>query len=128
MNDGAQRENHLGGIRWSALFFLCLLVLWQILVPFSGVPRYLLPTPTAIVEEFGNRGGLLMSQFFPTFYETVLGFLLVFPPRGRFRDRRGFGYRLLAISVAHDLPFSRCHRVDPESRDRSFDPDLVGDR
>lgn len=62
--------------KWSVLFFLCALVFWQIVVPFSGVPYYLLPTPIAIAEEFGNRWGQLLSQFFPTFYETVLGFFL----------------------------------------------------
>lgn len=76
MKEGAPGGAPLAGIKWSVLFFFCLLVLWQILVPFSGVPGYLLPTPMAVAEEFWNRGGLFMSQFLPTFYETVFGFLL----------------------------------------------------
>jgi len=76
LNEGAYGGTPFGGIKWSVLFFLCLLVLWQLVVPFLGLPSYLLPTPAQIVEEFGKRGGLLMSQFLPTFYETILGFLL----------------------------------------------------
>jgi NitT/TauT family transport system permease protein len=75
LTNGARGESSFTGIKWSALFFLCFLVLWQVLVPIAGVPRYLLPTPTAIAEEFASRWGLLMSQLLPTFYETVLGFL-----------------------------------------------------
>jgi len=62
-------------MKWPVIFFLCLLVLWQVLVPVLGVPSYLLPTPLSIIEEFGTRGALVMANFLPTFYETVLGFL-----------------------------------------------------
>jgi NitT/TauT family transport system permease protein len=64
------------GIHWSVLFFLCLLILWQILVPFLEIPRYLLPTPLGVVEEFGERGGLFLAHALPTFYATILGFLI----------------------------------------------------
>lgn len=64
------------GIHWSVLFFLCLLILWQILVPLLRIPDYLLPTPLAIVEEFREKGGLILAQSLPTLYETVLGFLI----------------------------------------------------
>jgi NitT/TauT family transport system permease protein len=65
-----------GGAKWSALFFLALVVLWQLVVPLLGVPSYLLPTPWAIVQEFGVRGGLLLAHALPTLYETILGFAL----------------------------------------------------
>ncbi len=64
------------GIHWSVLFFLCLLILWQILVPLLRIPDYLLPTPLAIVEEFGEKGGLILAQSLPTLYATVAGFLI----------------------------------------------------
>jgi len=63
-------------IKWSILFFICVLIAWQLLVPFFGIPSYLLPTPWAIVEEFQRRGGFILTNFVPTFYETILGFLL----------------------------------------------------
>jgi ABC-type nitrate/sulfonate/bicarbonate transport system permease component len=40
------------------------------------VPNYLLPTPLAIVDEFGKKGGLIIKRLIPTFNETVLGFLI----------------------------------------------------
>ncbi len=64
------------GIHWSVLFFLCLLILWQILVPFLRIPDYLLPTPLGIAEEFWEKGGLILAHSLPTLYETVLGFLI----------------------------------------------------
>ncbi len=65
-----------GGLEWTAIFFLCFLVAWQVLVPFFKVPPYLLPTPWGIVKEFENKGALLLWHFLPTFYETLLGFLI----------------------------------------------------
>lgn len=65
-----------GGAKWSVLFFFCLVILWQVLVPLFDVPSYLLPTPWAVMEEFGDKGSLLFAQAIPTFYETVLGFLI----------------------------------------------------
>jgi NitT/TauT family transport system permease protein len=63
-------------IKWSIGFFICVLILWQLLVPFVGIPSYLLPTPLAIFEEFQKRGGYIFANFLPTFYETLLGFLI----------------------------------------------------
>lgn len=63
-------------IKWSLLFFLCVLVLWQLLLPLLNVPSYLLPTPLAVLAEFQTRGGFIFTNFLPTFYETMLGFLI----------------------------------------------------
>lgn len=76
MNEGAVPKVGSGSAKWSVLFFLCLVILWQLLVPFLRIPSYLLPTPWAIVEEFGKRGGLILAHTLPTFYETILGFLI----------------------------------------------------
>ena len=65
-----------GGLEYTALFFICFIITWQILVPLLGVPSYLLPTPWGIVEEFQKKGGLLLSHSLPTFYETIFGFLI----------------------------------------------------
>jgi NitT/TauT family transport system permease protein len=69
-------DSKYSGLKWSLLFFLGLLILWQVLVPLIGVPSYLLPTPWGIVEEFQKRGGLVLQHAVPTFYETILGFLI----------------------------------------------------
>jgi NitT/TauT family transport system permease protein len=63
-------------LKWSVLFFLCILVLWQLLLPVLEIPSYLLPTPLAILVEFQKRGGFIFANFLPTFYETILGFLI----------------------------------------------------
>jgi NitT/TauT family transport system permease protein len=75
MKEGAP-STHAASLKWSVLFFVCLVILWQIFVPVLGIPSYLLPTPWGIVQEFGKRGGLILTHFLPTFLETILGFLV----------------------------------------------------
>jgi len=75
MNGDASAGAYASDIKWPALFFLSLIVAWQLLVPLLGVPGYLLPTPLGIAEEFGKKSGLILGQMLPTLYETVLGFL-----------------------------------------------------
>ena len=76
MSNGTPANLTPGNATWSVLFFLCLIILWQIAVPLLEIPKYLLPTPLGIAEEFGKRGGLILKHAIPTFNETVLGFLL----------------------------------------------------
>ena len=76
MNHDQGGSGFLGQAKWSILFFLGLILLWQILLPFLNVPNYLLPTPLAIVDEFGKKGGLIIRHLIPTLNETVLGFLI----------------------------------------------------
>jgi NitT/TauT family transport system permease protein len=76
MHNGTPSGKPQGSATGSVLFFLGLIILWQVAVPLLGVPKYLLPTPLGIAEEFGKRGGLILAHAIPTFNETVLGFLL----------------------------------------------------
>ena len=76
MSNGTPGNFTQGNAKWSVLFFLGLIILWQIAVPLLEIPKYLLPTPLGIAEEFGKRGGLILMHAIPTFNETVLGFLL----------------------------------------------------
>jgi NitT/TauT family transport system permease protein len=76
MKEGGIANRYPDGAKWSVLFFLCLVVLWQFLVPFLRVPSYLLPTPSAILKEFGAKAGLILVHSLPTFYETILGFFI----------------------------------------------------
>lgn len=69
-------SNGTPSIKWSALFFLSILVLWQLILPLLNIPSYLLPTPLEIFAEFQKRGGFIFGHFLPTFYETILGFLI----------------------------------------------------
>ena len=76
MSNGTPGNFTQGNATWSVLFFLGLIILWQIAVPLLEIPKYLLPTPLGIAEEFGKRGGLIFKHAIPTFNETVLGFLV----------------------------------------------------
>jgi NitT/TauT family transport system permease protein len=69
-------SNGTPSIKWSALFFLSVLVLWQLILPLLNIPSYLLPTPLEIFAEFQKRGRFIFAHFLPTFYETMLGFLI----------------------------------------------------
>jgi NitT/TauT family transport system permease protein len=69
-------SSHAPSVKWSALFFLGIIILWQLVLPSLKIPPYLLPTPLAIVEEFQKRGGFIFANALPTFYETILGFFI----------------------------------------------------
>src|SRR5262245_64629440 len=71
-----QLSSRAPSLKWSALFFLGIIVLWQLLLPALKLPSYLLPTPLAIVEEFQKRGGFFFANALPTFYESMSGFLI----------------------------------------------------
>lgn len=60
----------------SVLGGLSILVIWQFLVPWAGIPAYIVPTPTAIAGVFQNQWPLLLSNLWPTAVESVAGFLI----------------------------------------------------
>lgn len=53
-----------------------ILLAWQFLLPWSGVPVYIAPTPTQIFGVFVDQWPLLLSNFTPTFIEAISGFLI----------------------------------------------------
>ncbi|MCA0047416.1 ABC transporter permease [Mesorhizobium sp. B283B1A] len=53
-----------------------LLVAWQYLPPFLGVPTYIVPTPTAIFGTFQKNFALLMDNLRPTLIEALAGFVI----------------------------------------------------
>lgn len=53
-----------------------ILIAWQFLLPLSGVPNYILPTPSEIARIFAKESSLLWSNFWPTVYEALMGFAL----------------------------------------------------
>jgi len=55
---------------------LSVILAWQFLLPFAGVPSYILPTPVQISQIFAKESPLLWKNFWPTVYEAVMGFLL----------------------------------------------------
>lgn len=55
---------------------LSILIAWEYLLPLSGVPAFIAPTPTRIASVFINQTDLILSNFMPTFIEAVSGFLI----------------------------------------------------
>ena len=53
-----------------------LILAWQFLLPLSGVPAYIAPTPTQIFGVFVKQWPMLMSNFTPTFIEAIVGFTI----------------------------------------------------
>lgn len=54
---------------------ITLLVLWEFGVRIFGVPDYIAPTPSAVAAVFVEQYPILAKNFWPTFYESVLGFI-----------------------------------------------------
>lgn len=54
---------------------VALIAIWQIGVRLFGVPTYIAPAPSDVAAVFYKEFPLLMRNFWPTLYESVLGFL-----------------------------------------------------
>jgi len=55
---------------------LSILLAWQFLLPLSGVPAYIAPTPTKILSVFFSQTDLILSNFLPTAVEALAGFAI----------------------------------------------------
>jgi len=53
-----------------------ILLAWQFLLPWLGVPAYIVPTPTAIYAVFQKSLALLLSNLWPTLIEALAGFVI----------------------------------------------------
>ena len=58
------------------IILLGLLMVWQGLVHISGVPRYILPPPLAVLERILERSSLLLEHAIITGSEILLGLLI----------------------------------------------------
>ena len=58
------------------LFFLALIVLWQVLVAVIKIPTFILPAPAELVSSFIRKLPVLGSHSLITFIEAVGGFLV----------------------------------------------------
>jgi NitT/TauT family transport system permease protein len=56
--------------------FVALLVIWQLVTVFAGVPVYVLPSPTQILQAIGEEWQQLLVNAAVTFAEAAAGFLL----------------------------------------------------
>lgn len=53
---------------------MSILLAWQFLLPISGVPAFIAPTPTKILSVFFTQTDLILSNFWPTATEALAGF------------------------------------------------------
>ncbi|TIS53381.1 ABC transporter permease [Mesorhizobium sp.] len=53
-----------------------ILLAWQFLLPWLGVPAYIVPTPTAIFGVFEKNLALLLGNLRPTLVEALAGFVI----------------------------------------------------
>jgi ABC-type nitrate/sulfonate/bicarbonate transport system permease component len=58
----------------TVLFYVMLIMVWQILVDYMEVPQYILPSPLVILKEFINSFPLLLKHARVTMLEVLIGF------------------------------------------------------
>jgi NitT/TauT family transport system permease protein len=66
----------LRSVLWPLGATVFVLGMWEALVVGLHVKAVLLPPPTAVGRAIAERHDLLLAHLWPTFYQTVLGFLL----------------------------------------------------
>jgi len=62
--------------RYSIVSIVGILLLWELLVRWLEIPKYLLPTPTVIISYIISKFQLLASHTFMTFMEAGAGFVI----------------------------------------------------
>jgi len=72
----AARQAHIVSIATPIATAVALVALWEIGVRVFGVPSYIAPTPSAVATTLVTEFPQLMRNFWPTFYESVLGFIV----------------------------------------------------
>lgn len=55
---------------------ITLIAIWQFGVRIFDVPQYIAPAPSDVASTFVDQFPLLMKNFWPTFYESVMGFVV----------------------------------------------------
>jgi len=58
------------------IFFIGILLVWEIIVLIFNIPNYILPSPISIFSEIINKFFLLIDHTLTTMIESLLGFLL----------------------------------------------------
>ncbi len=77
---------------------LSLLALWQFVLPWFGVPKFIMPTPLQVMQRIAADPWLLWENLKPTLFESLLGFLL-----------GNFAAILLAITFVYSRPIERAY-------------------
>lgn len=71
-----KRSPNTGNPIYPSIALVLFIVLWEIVVKMRNIKEYILPAPSAILNEFVKSKDLLFSHSLITITETVLGFIL----------------------------------------------------
>ncbi len=71
-----ERKRRIESVLIPAGTLIALLAIWQIGVRLFEVPLYIAPAPSDVAEALVNKFPLLLANFWPTFYESVMGFVV----------------------------------------------------
>ncbi len=94
LRGASEQSSKIYALLVPAVFGLWLLYLWQVLVEGFGVPRVLLPSPSAIAEVMGGSTSTMWADFYQTFIKSVIpGYLM------------GCGAGLLVAILVDRVPF-----------------------
>lgn len=53
-----------------------LVILWHLVIVLFGVRQFIAPSPLDVLNVFVERGDILWSNFWPTFFEALAGFVI----------------------------------------------------
>jgi NitT/TauT family transport system permease protein len=70
---GRAAIQHVG---YPLAFLLVCVVLWQLIVPWAGVKRELVPVPTEIFDALVEHRATVLKHTWPTLYEILAGFTI----------------------------------------------------
>lgn len=70
----AERLRKLSDVAVPLGTLIALLAIWQIGVKVFEIPNYIAPAPSEVASTFVAKFPLLLKNFWPTLYESVLGF------------------------------------------------------
>jgi NitT/TauT family transport system permease protein len=77
LRGGSERSNRGYALIVPVLFGFWLLYLWEVLIEGFGVPRVLLPSPSAIAGVMGGSTSTMWADFYQTFIKSVIpGYLM----------------------------------------------------
>lgn len=58
------------------LFFIGIILFWQLMILLFDVPNYILPTPIKILDTMIHKSGYLINNLIITLTESIIGFVL----------------------------------------------------
>lgn len=71
-----ERREQITSVVYPTAAMIAFFAIWEVASRFLGMPTYLLPAPSVIVQSMHTHGALLLKDSILTTWEIVLGFLL----------------------------------------------------